>query len=235
MASTTDIAGTQVSNNNQVLNQTSYSDAVVNPDGVLDKDDFLKLFLTELKYQDPTSPMDTDKILTQTADMATLETMENTKKAMENMATAFSSSAGFSLISSVGKVADTGYNGLNFAEGGEEADFDLYFNHDYVDGTITVTDANGDTVIEMDITSGEKGTRTFTWDGLDSNGDPVEAGAYKIDASYTDSAGKQYSTRMGLYPIQSVRFSGTEPSFKLGGEYYSMEDIMEIYEPDILE
>lgn len=61
----------------------SSSDVVENPKGKLDKDAFLKLFLEELKYQDPTAPMDSDKILTQTSQLTQLESSQEMKKSME--------------------------------------------------------------------------------------------------------------------------------------------------------
>ena len=55
-----------------------------NPHAQLDKDAFMKLLLTELQYQDPTSPMDSEKMLTQTSQLATLETQENTNQMMKS-------------------------------------------------------------------------------------------------------------------------------------------------------
>ena len=47
----------------------------------LSKDDFMKLFLAEMQHQDPTEPMDSEKILTQTSQLATIESTDNTNKA----------------------------------------------------------------------------------------------------------------------------------------------------------
>ncbi len=51
----------------------------------LDKDAFMKLFLEQLKNQDPTSPMETEKIITQTAQLTQVEMQEENKKAMKEM------------------------------------------------------------------------------------------------------------------------------------------------------
>jgi flagellar basal-body rod modification protein FlgD len=40
---------------------------------ILSKDDFMTLLLVELQHQDPTEPMDSEKILSQTSQLATLE------------------------------------------------------------------------------------------------------------------------------------------------------------------
>lgn len=58
----------------------------------LDKDAFMKLFLEQLKNQDPTSPMETDKIITQTAQLTQVEMQEESKKTMKEVAQAMKAS-----------------------------------------------------------------------------------------------------------------------------------------------
>lgn len=58
----------------------------------LDKDAFMKLFLEQLKNQDPTSPMETDKIITQTAQLTQVEMQEENKKTMKEVAAAMKAS-----------------------------------------------------------------------------------------------------------------------------------------------
>ena len=38
----------------------------------LDKDDFMKIMLTEIKHQDPTKPMDADKMAAQMAQLTSI-------------------------------------------------------------------------------------------------------------------------------------------------------------------
>lgn len=54
----------------------------------LDNTAFMRLFLEQLKNQDPTSPMETDKIITQTAQLTQVEMQEQVKKTMIEMAEA---------------------------------------------------------------------------------------------------------------------------------------------------
>jgi len=48
-----------------------------NPLGVLNKDDFLRLLVTQLKYQDPLSPTDNQQFMAQMAQFSTVEGINN--------------------------------------------------------------------------------------------------------------------------------------------------------------
>lgn len=71
---------------------TGYNQAnknkVKNNPNELDNDAFMKLFLEQLKNQDPTAPMETDKIITQTAQLTQVEMQEKTKQTMIELAEA---------------------------------------------------------------------------------------------------------------------------------------------------
>lgn len=78
------------------LNQiTGYDEAIKNKEkkdtSRLDNDAFMKLFLEQLKNQDPTAPMETDKIITQTAQLTQVEMQEQTKQTMIEVANAMKS------------------------------------------------------------------------------------------------------------------------------------------------
>ena len=57
----------------------------------LSNEAFMRLFLEQLKNQDPTAPMETQEILTQTAQLTQVEAQEKMKTAMEKMTSAMTS------------------------------------------------------------------------------------------------------------------------------------------------
>src|SRR5215471_1427114 len=57
----------------------------VNPGGTLGKDDFLKLFVTQLQNQDPMSPQDNSQFMAQMAQFSTLEQITNLATATDQL------------------------------------------------------------------------------------------------------------------------------------------------------
>ncbi len=214
----------EVTNNNITTTPASTQ----NPNGILGKDDFLNLLLVELQNQDPTDPMDSDKILSQTSELASLEASTNTNKALEDLTAALGNSLQFSTISAIGKIADTGSNAI-VVEEGKTTEFQLYFANDVSHGSIDIMDVNGNTVDTIALNANEKGVQSFTWDGK-VNGELVDEGLYYVTAHYSDSKGESHETRVGTYPIESVRFDEGEALVKLGSSYVPFDSIKEVYE-----
>ncbi|WP_456453202.1 FlgD immunoglobulin-like domain containing protein [Hydrogenimonas sp.] len=204
-------------------------DIVFNPKGILGKDDFLQLLITELKYQDPTDPMDTEKILNQTSQLATLEAQTNTNETMKEISEAFRSSSQFNAIGAIGKIADLGNNDIRLDESGSTI-FELYFPEESRGGTLQITDNAGNVVKTVQIPALAEGVHPFEWDGTTDAGTRAETGVYHVTAIYTDTSGNQRSTQVGAYPIESVRFEGSEALLKLGSHYVPLAQIKEVYE-----
>jgi flagellar basal-body rod modification protein FlgD len=132
-------------------------DSVENPKGKLEKDSFLKLFLTELKYQDPTEPMDNEKILTQTSQLTQLEAQEEQKKAMKKIVENFNKNSKFqaqySLVPAIGKMARTTLDYVNINTGDKKSSFELYFDKPIKNGKIFIYYASSDTRLHVATTT----------------------------------------------------------------------------------
>lgn len=194
----------------------------------LGKDDFMKLLLVELQHQDPTEPMDSEKILTQTSQLAGLESSENTNKALATLTAALGTSQQFSTVSAIGKTADLGSNAIALDEG-SDAKFEIYFPDNIQKGTVEVRDSNSNIVKTLDVGTNDKGTYKFTWDGTDKANNEQKSGIYYVTASYTNPEGKALTTRMGAYPIESIKFDGSKSYVKLGSSYVELSKVKEVY------
>jgi flagellar basal-body rod modification protein FlgD len=214
------------------VTKTKGNDFVYNPDSQLTSDDFLKLFMTELQYQDPTDPMKTSDMLNQESQLTQLQTNQDLKDALNKLTASLSSSSQYGAVDMIGKMANTGANGFSVTDAANlngDIPFDLYFGNDYKEATIKITDRNGDVIKDFSLDNGQKGIQSFTWDGTDNNGNPVEDGEYYVTADYTTLDNQNKSTMLGTYPIESVKFDKGQASVKVDNKYIPLDSIKEVF------
>ncbi|MBP9490717.1 MAG: flagellar biosynthesis protein FlgD [Aliarcobacter sp.] len=93
-------------NSNVGIDGNSYTSAISNDQ--LTNDDFLKLMIQELKLQDPTKPMDSQKMLSTQMQMSAMNTNQEMIKAMQSMQTAFTQTALSNATGIIGKNIEDG-------------------------------------------------------------------------------------------------------------------------------
>ncbi len=204
---------------------------VVNPKGELGKDEFLKLLLVELEHQDPTAPVETDKILSQTSQLASLEASTNTNKELENLSSALQSSMKFSTVGAMGKIANIGNDEVILPENGT-ANFEIYFPDNVKEGEIEVKDTLGNLVRTIKVSDVSKGVNGFSWNGESNDGNRAEEGSYHVTASYVTPKGKSGTTAIGTYPISSLKFEEGKSLMKLGSQYVPFKMVKELYDAE---
>ena len=74
----------------------------------LDKDDFLKILLTQLTHQDPTKPMEDKEFIAQMAQFSSLEQMTNMTKEFGQMQNMVKANHAVSLIGKSVNIVDNG-------------------------------------------------------------------------------------------------------------------------------
>jgi flagellar basal-body rod modification protein FlgD len=99
--------------NNRVnaFNKT-VNEGKVKTDNGLDKDDFLKILITQLSHQDPTQPMEDQEFISQMAQFSSLEQMTNVSTGLTKVADLVSRAQAVSLLGKVVEVSD-GYGTVN--------------------------------------------------------------------------------------------------------------------------
>lgn len=93
-------------NTSKGVDGNSYTTAISNDK--LTNDDFLRLMLEELKMQDPTKPMDSQRMLDSQMQMSNIETNLSLVKSMEALTTSYSQSALSNAANVIGKNIEDG-------------------------------------------------------------------------------------------------------------------------------
>lgn len=143
-----------------------------------DFSDFLNLLTVQLQNQDPLDPMDTSEFTNQIVAFTGVEQQINTNQKLDDLVALELSSSLGSALSYVG--LDISYvSGEFYYDGTNPASMQYALNGEAVDATVRVVDAQGEVVYEED-GSTAAGNQDFTWDGTDSNGQPLPEGTYEI-------------------------------------------------------
>lgn len=208
-----------------------------NPNATLDKEAFLKLFLTELQQQDPTAPMESEKMLEQSAMLAEMETNEMLKEFVEELSDTMMQSATLSLqysaVGMVGKKVETDLDSLTIDDVSEgNANFQLYFDEPIKSGEVSIYDSNGEIVNTISLSSyaGQEGFIDFDWNLKNINGETVPPDSYLIKADYFNENEEKLTTKLGRGEVQSVMFDEGATYLKLGESYFPTSHVSEYYE-----
>jgi flagellar basal-body rod modification protein FlgD len=92
----------QVDSFNKTLNEGKG----VKTSTVLDKNDFLKILMTQLTHQDPTQPMDDKAFIAQMAQFSSLEQMTNMSEGLSKVADLVARSQAVSMLGSAVDMSD---------------------------------------------------------------------------------------------------------------------------------
>ncbi len=180
-------------------------DVVENPKAKLDKDDFLKLLVTQLRYQDPLNPLTNDQFIEENTMFSQLEQLTNISKAIEEFSKNSQQSDRMYAASFLGKYISTNSNTITVSNGKvSSTSFNLSENADVI---ANVLDSKGKTVASVDMGKLSAGVHKFTWDGKDSKGNTVASGEYTVVFTATGSDGKSIAVGNNAGKVISVQFT----------------------------
>ncbi|MDD5153779.1 MAG: flagellar hook capping FlgD N-terminal domain-containing protein [Desulfovibrionales bacterium] len=157
---------------------------------VLDKDSFLKLFVAQMEHQDPLNPMEAYEFSAQLAQFSSLEQLYNLNENMTNLIAYQTSQNNLQLLSLIDKKVEVVTDELTLQEGkATEAYYEL--TEDATSCVINIYDENGTNVRRLNLGSGDAGSYTLDWDGLDQKGAILPDGRYYFDVVAKDAAGQE--------------------------------------------
>lgn len=211
--------GTKLAKTNEEFAQAmldkANKDNLRKPQNELDKDAFLKLFITQMQNQDPLNPDNSSEMASQLAQFHGLEQMLNVNKNLEKMQADNATSRAVGLINFVGKDLKLDSGKLKL-ENGKLSDAVLKMDVDVPEMTIEVRNAAGVAVHTMDVGHVNAGETKLEWNGLGKDGKKVGDGVYTFSAFGKDVQGNDVQGKI----TSTVRVTGVDLTDQ-GGSFYT--------------
>lgn len=194
----------------------------------MNKDDFMKLFIAQLQYQDPLKPQDPSAMLDQLSQLSLVEQSYNSTTALNKLLTAQNNSTTMNSVSFIGKNVKAFGNAAAF-DGASPASLQFNLAVPASSATVTVSDASGRTVRTAALGAMATGDSAFAWDGRDNSGALLPAGAYSFavqaaSASGAAVAAATYTTGR----IDGVNLSNGVPLLTIGAANVSLTDVISV-------
>jgi flagellar basal-body rod modification protein FlgD len=159
-----------------------------------DFNQFLTLLTTQLKYQDPLSPMDSTQFTAQLAQFATVEQTSNLNTNMKSLISITQGNQAAAAINYIGKTVQVDNPTATLDSNGAPYTYSL--SSQAASTALVITNSLGRAVYA---TPGETGAgaHSFTWNGKDANGNQLPAGNYTLTVSAIDKNNAQVPATVG--------------------------------------
>jgi flagellar basal-body rod modification protein FlgD len=208
--------------NTQNTNQPVYGD----PKGVMGKDDFMKLMIEQLKYQDPLNPMESQEFAAQLAQFSSLEQLSNLNSAVNE-----SINANYLLTQSINNTLTATLIGKEVKFAGNElqnnGDNTVKFGYTLPananDVTVSIYDSAGNLVKKLEHQPSTQGDHKLSWDFTDNDGKKLE----------TDDETPMTAQIFQYGSITGVRFTENGTKILIDGEEFLLSDVLEIINPSL--
>lgn len=181
------------------------------PKNVMGKDAFLRLFMEQLKYQDPMNPVKNDQFGQQMAAFSQLEQQMNMNKTLEKLVSGQSNQQ-VAALQLVGKEI-TADRGALYHEKSKHTAMTFKLPMDVNELKIEIVDPAGEVVKTYALGAREQGDMTWKWDGFNEAGAPVESGrySYRVAGKGLDGTEVKVNTKVdgrvtGVTSAQGVVF-----------------------------
>ncbi len=175
---------------------------------------FLSLLTTQLKNQDPTSPMDTNQFTSELVQMTSVQQQVSTNSNLTQLIALTQGSQVLQSTALVGKTASVTSSSIALQNGSGELQFTTATAEPI---GIAITDAAGREIKSATLTS-TAGINTWKWNGTDDSGNSVRNGSYAV-AVMTPSATGTTATAVPFTvegTITGLVKSGTSTNLQLG-------------------
>lgn len=191
-------------------------------------DTFLTLLTSQLKNQDPMSPIDSNQFTQQLVQYSQVEQQIQTNDMLTSLTEQQKATSAGAALSYLGRTA-TLSSDLTRLENGA-ANWTYKLGAAASQTTLSVLDSSGRQVFSAPGSSAA-GDSKFTWDGKMTNGQTAPAGVYRLVVTAKDAEGKAITSGVRVdEKITGVDLSGAQPSVTTATGVRTFASIMQVRE-----
>lgn len=195
----------------------------------LGKDAFLTLLITQLQHQDPLNPADSTEFTAQLAQFSSLEQLSNINENLEALQDYQASTNNAQAVAFIGKEIVSKGNHLEVKAGQAPAcEFALSAAAKNV--AVSIYDANGDFVADMQSSNLSAGKQSLAWNGKDRNGNTVGDGSYTFEVQATAASGAETPTvtTYSKGTVTGITFEDGVTYLKVGSGKIAIGDVTQV-------
>jgi len=201
------------------------SNALNNSEVASDFTTFLQLLTTQLKNQDPLSPMDTNQFTQQLVQFAQVEQQMKSNDALTALVSLQQTAQATAALSYVGSTVVVDGSTTQLSSG--SATWSLTSSKP-ANATITIKDSTGQTVYSG-TTAVAAGAQNFVWNGHGNDGRLWPDGTYTLTATAVDATGQSIAISTQIQAVvDSVDLTQNPPVLSINGQNYTMDKIKRI-------
>lgn len=180
----------------------------------LGQEDFLRLMLAQLENQDPTSPLESNEFLAQITQFSVAEGITNLQSSFADLASSLTSNQALQASTLVGRsVVVPGSEAFLNPEGGLEGVVSVPSSNNGV--TVDILDQSGQRVHSLNLGPQVAGNVNFAWDGVNSNGQRLAAGTYRVEARSIENGVETSLSTSVVARVESVTLQGRGGSLEI--------------------
>lgn len=170
---------------------------------------FLTLLTSQLKNQDPLSPIDSNQFTQQLVQYSQVEQQIQTNDTLKTLTDQQKANASGAALSYLGRTATITDATTRLSDG--EAEWTYTLPAPAAEATISIRDASGREVYRTNAITAA-GAHTFQWDGKSNNGQAQPDGLYSMQIRALDGSAKAISAAVTVNEtITGVDLSGAAP------------------------
>ena len=198
----------------------------------MSKDEFLKLLIAQLKYQDPLDPKEGTDFAAQLAQFTSLEQLTNIDSNLKDgldMNYMLTQAVNNTMAANfVGKQVTSLGNTISLVSG-DRPSLDFLLT-DYADKiSVKIYDEAGNLVRTIQNSGMGAGRQSLEWDGLDDQGQPLPGGNYTFKVEATTAKGETVQVQTltkGI--VSSIRYVDGKAVLIVNGKEINLADVLEI-------